>query len=41
MKNTTLMLISHHDLDYQQFPDQHYTKTAEIQRANDWSEDYI
>ena len=30
-----------HDLDYQQFPDQHCTKTAEILRSHNWSEDYI
>ena len=30
-----------HDLDYQQFPDQHCTKTAEILFSQDWPEDYI
>ncbi len=30
-----------HDLDYQQFPDQHCTKTAEILRARNWPEEYI
>jgi putative nucleotidyltransferase with HDIG domain len=30
-----------HDLDYQQFPDQHCTKTAEILPAHDWPEDYV
>jgi putative nucleotidyltransferase with HDIG domain len=30
-----------HDLDYEQFPDQHCTKTAEILRENDWPEAYI
>lgn len=30
-----------HDLDYEQFPDQHCKKTEEILRANDWPEDYI
>jgi putative nucleotidyltransferase with HDIG domain len=30
-----------HDLDYEQFPDQHCQKTAEILRANDWPEDYV
>ena len=27
-----------HDLDYEQFPDQHCTKTEEILRENDWPE---
>jgi predicted hydrolase (HD superfamily) len=30
-----------HDLDYEQFPDQHCSKTAEILAANDWPEAYI
>ena len=30
-----------HDLDYEQFPEQHCTKTEEILRENDWPEDYI
>lgn len=30
-----------HDLDYQQFPDQHCTKTGEILLSHDWPEDYI
>ena len=30
-----------HDLDYEQFPDQHCTKTEEILRAHNWPEDYI
>lgn len=30
-----------HDLDYEQFPDQHCKKTEEILRANDWPDDYI
>ena len=30
-----------HDLDYEQFPDQHCIKTEEILRANEWPEDYI
>lgn len=30
-----------HDLDYQQFPDQHCTKTAEILREHHWPEEYI
>jgi putative nucleotidyltransferase with HDIG domain len=30
-----------HDLDYEQFPDQHCTKTAEILAANGWPETYI
>ena len=30
-----------HDLDYEQFPEQHCTKTAEILEENDWPEDYI
>ena len=30
-----------HDLDYEQFPDQHCQKTEEILRANDWPEEYI
>ncbi len=30
-----------HDLDYEQFPDQHCTKTEEILRENDWPEEYI
>ena len=30
-----------HDLDYEQFPEQHCTKTAEILKENGWPEDYI
>jgi predicted hydrolase (HD superfamily) len=30
-----------HDLDYQQFPDQHCTKTAELLTQNEWPSDYI
>ena len=30
-----------HDLDYEQFPDQHCKKTEDILRANDWPEEYI
>jgi len=30
-----------HDLDYEQFPDQHCTKTREILSENGWPEDYI
>jgi len=30
-----------HDLDYEQFPDQHCQKTEEILRENDWPEDLI
>ena len=30
-----------HDLDYEQFPDQHCKKTEEILRGNDWPEDLI
>ena len=30
-----------HDLDYEQFPDQHCQKTEGILRANDWPEEYI
>jgi len=30
-----------HDLDYEQFPDQHCKKTEEILRENDWPEDLI
>jgi putative nucleotidyltransferase with HDIG domain len=30
-----------HDLDYEQFPEQHCKKTEEILRKNDWPEDYI
>jgi putative nucleotidyltransferase with HDIG domain len=30
-----------HDLDYEQFPDQHCVKTEAILRENDWPEDYI
>ena len=30
-----------HDLDYEQFPDQHCKKTEEILRENQWPEDYI
>ena len=30
-----------HDLDYEQFPDQHCHKTGEILRENNWPEEYI
>ncbi len=30
-----------HDLDYEQFPDQHCKKTEEILRSRNWPEDYI
>jgi len=30
-----------HDLDYEQFPDQHCRKTEEILRKEDWPEEYI
>ncbi len=30
-----------HDLDYEQFPDQHCHKTAEILRAADWPETWV
>jgi putative nucleotidyltransferase with HDIG domain len=30
-----------HDLDYEQFPDQHCKKSEEILRENDWPEEYI
>jgi len=30
-----------HDLDYEQFPDQHCHKTEEILRENNWPEEYI
>jgi len=30
-----------HDLDYEQFPEEHCRKTDEILRANDWPEEYI
>lgn len=30
-----------HDLDYEQYPDQHCTKTAEILRSHGWPEDYV
>jgi putative nucleotidyltransferase with HDIG domain len=30
-----------HDLDYEQFADQHCKKTQEILRANNWPEEYI
>jgi len=30
-----------HDLDYQQYPHQHCTKTAEILTSRNWPEDYI
>jgi putative nucleotidyltransferase with HDIG domain len=30
-----------HDLDYQQFPEQHCTKTAEILTAQEWPTDYV
>lgn len=30
-----------HDLDYEQYPDQHCTKTAEILEAHQWPREYI
>jgi putative nucleotidyltransferase with HDIG domain len=30
-----------HDLDYEQFPEQHCRKSEEILRENDWPEEYI
>jgi putative nucleotidyltransferase with HDIG domain len=30
-----------HDLDYEQFPDQHCHKTEEILREKDWPEEYV
>jgi putative nucleotidyltransferase with HDIG domain len=30
-----------HDLDYEQFPDQHCRKTEEILRSHNWPDDYI
>jgi putative nucleotidyltransferase with HDIG domain len=30
-----------HDLDYEQFPDQHCKKTEEILRENNWPEEYV
>jgi predicted hydrolase (HD superfamily) len=30
-----------HDLDYEQFPEQHCTKTEEILKEHDWPEEYI
>ena len=30
-----------HDLDYEQYPDQHCTKTKEILEENGWPEEYI
>ncbi|MDX1707000.1 MAG: HDIG domain-containing protein [Desulfobacterales bacterium] len=30
-----------HDLDYEQFPDQHCQKTGEILKENNWPEEYI
>ncbi len=30
-----------HDLDYEQYPDRHCAKTAEILRRHHWPEDYI
>jgi putative nucleotidyltransferase with HDIG domain len=30
-----------HDLDYERFPDQHCTKTAEILKENNWPAEYI
>lgn len=30
-----------HDLDYEQFPEQHCTKTESILKENDWPEEYI
>ncbi len=30
-----------HDLDYEQFPDQHCKKTEEILKENEWPEEYV
>ncbi len=30
-----------HDLDYEQYPDQHCSKSAEILRSRDWPESYV
>ena len=30
-----------HDLDYEQYPEQHCQKTREILEANNWPEDYV
>ncbi|HIP38534.1 MAG TPA: HDIG domain-containing protein [Desulfocapsa sulfexigens] len=30
-----------HDLDYEQYPEQHCKKTAEILKENDWPDEYI
>jgi putative nucleotidyltransferase with HDIG domain len=30
-----------HDLDYERYPDQHCTKSAEILRAHGWPEEYV
>jgi putative nucleotidyltransferase with HDIG domain len=30
-----------HDLDYEQFPNQHCKKTEEILKENDWPEEYV
>ena len=30
-----------HDLDYEQYPEEHCTRTAEILRGKDWPEEYI
>ncbi|NIR17357.1 MAG: hydrolase, partial [Desulfobacterales bacterium] len=30
-----------HDLDYEQFPDEHCRKSGEILRTHDWPEEYI
>ena len=30
-----------HDLDYEQFPEQHCKKTEEILKENNWPEDYV
>ena len=30
-----------HDLDYEQFPDEHCKKSEEILKANEWPEEYI
>ena len=30
-----------HDLDYEQFPDQHCKKTEELLKDNDWPEEYV
>jgi len=35
------IIVLVHDLDYQQYPTEHCTKTAEILTAHGWPEDYV